>query len=138
MNGSFRQPPTGHTPEAHFAKADRCVAVADSVRSMNPGGEWSLVCLFYAALHFTKGKLIRDHSAWSDQHRTFNDPQGNRILGHTELVREFFPRPVPSQYRHLFDLSVEARYRFLYDHASLSRTINEARMIVMGIQAACI
>jgi hypothetical protein len=72
--------------------------------------DWALVVAFYAALHYTKAAILRDHNETSPTHVTRYDSRGVRYVGHNDLVREYL-RAINTAYRDLFDLGLEARYR---------------------------
>jgi hypothetical protein len=83
------------------------------LRNQSQFTDWALVITFYAALHYTKSAILRDHGLFSDRHASYHEADGTRYTGHNDLVREYL-RPIHLVYRDLYDLSREARYRAFY------------------------
>jgi hypothetical protein len=71
--------------------------------------DWALVVCFYAALHYTKAAILRDHGVMVPKHRSGPGRGGKWELGHNDLVRTHLPQ-ISAEYRDLFDIGVQARY----------------------------
>lgn len=126
------RPPADSTPEAHWEKGERCEELGERIAQRGAAREWALVLFFYAALHYTKAKIIAEAGAWADTHR---GREG--VPGHNDLVREFLPSQIVPHYMHLYNLSNEVRYRFVHDEGNVRATIDEARDRLGMIRAAC-
>lgn len=105
--------------------------------------DWAIVVTFYAALHYTKGALLRDHGVYAVHHVGHSDPTTGRFVpGHTELVRQHFDRNVRAAYNELFHRSTEARYRPFYKKAATSVPAHAQlalfRVQLETIKAACL
>lgn len=99
--------------------------------------DWALVVTFYAALHYTKAAIIRDHGEFAPHHITRFDSGGVRHPGHNDLVREHMP-VLRSLYGDLFDLSQEARYRGYYRKpGDLVAEVKRQRVRLEDIKTAC-
>lgn len=60
--------------------------------------DWAIVGLFYSALHYASGAIMRDHGEAATGHKEL-----------LELIRQHLPHEVAS-YKNLFDHSYQARY----------------------------
>jgi hypothetical protein len=76
--------------------------------------DWAIVVIFYAALHYVQGALLRDHGVVARAHRSYSDEVGAKAPGLNELVRQHLERDVRDAYLELFDRAQEARYRSFF------------------------
>jgi hypothetical protein len=102
--------------------------------------DWAIVVTFYAALHYTKAALIRDHHAFAPHHRGYRDEHGVLHDGNNDLVHQHFELDVRTAYKELFDRAQEARYRPLYrkrDSLGTTQQLALYRVHLETIKAAC-
>jgi len=99
--------------------------------------DWALVVAFYAALHYTKGAILRDSGISVQQHKRYTDAHGTLREGHNDLVRYHIPS-IATRYRDLFDLGHQARYRgfFRLPDNSLAEVKRQQRAL-RDIKLAC-
>jgi hypothetical protein len=90
--------------------------------------DWALVVTFYAALHYTKAAILRDHHLTVPRH-TGHWVQGVWQSGHNDLVRQHLPR-IKVQYKELFDAGHDARYR-AYFKTSPKAVLEVARQRIL-------
>jgi hypothetical protein len=131
------------TPADHFEYArhheEFLGYLSANVLNQHPEyADWALVVCFYAALHYTKGAILRDHNVSVERHTRYRDEHHRVHDGHNELVREHLGKEISAKYQQLFGNGHDARYRGFF------RKPNEARLEValcMGlldeIKAAC-
>lgn len=110
----------------------------DTVLPSHPRfADWALVVTFYAALHYTKAAILRDHGDFAPHHISRYDQRGDRHVGHNDLVREHL-LVVSIYYSDLFDLSQEARYRGYYKTpGDLVAEVRRQRKRLEDIKLAC-
>jgi hypothetical protein len=113
---------------SHFDQAAHNEKLVDhfvnDILPRNPEfADWTITVMFYAAVHYTKGALLRDHGLLAYTHRSHRDEHGAVHEGHNELVRQYLGVDVSIAYRELFDRSQEARYR---PYRRKFGTVNEA------------
>lgn len=123
-----------HTPSDHFEYAQHHEAFLDylmaKVLNNDPQfADWALVVAFYAALHYTKGAILRDHDVHVERHARYEDKNGVWHDGHNDLVRQHLGGGISAKYQQLFGGGHEARYRGFY------RKPNEARLEVLRHKA---
>lgn len=81
--------------------------------------DWAIVIMQYAAFHYTKAKILRDHSKSAVIHRSRRTESGDiDEQGHNELVSDCLGEDVGVAYRELYFRGQEARYRPFYTKAS--------------------
>lgn len=103
--------------------------------------DWAIVVVFYAALHYVQGALLRDHQEVARAHRSYADEFGQKAVGLNELVRRYFDRDVRDAYLELFDRGQEARYRWFYRKATQQNWKSQLalyRVQLETIKAACL
>lgn len=98
--------------------------------------DWALVVVFYAALHYTKAAILRDHNEFAPHHVTHL--RGDvPYRGHNDLVREHIPA-IRTNYRELYELSQEARYRSFFKAPGDSvAEVRRTRQTLDDIKSAC-
>ena len=102
--------------------------------------DWAIVVIFYAALHYTKAALIRDHEVFAPHHGGHHERDGRFVEGHNDLVHRLFPDDVRIAYDELFHRSIEARYGPFYrkkDPLGSLRQLALYRVQLETIKAAC-
>ena len=103
--------------------------------------DWAIVVVFYAALHYVQGALVRDHQEVARAHRSYSNEVGQKATGLNELVRKYFDRDVRDAYLELFDRGQEARYRWFYRKATQQNWKSQLalyRVQLETIKAACL
>jgi HEPN domain-containing protein len=94
--------------------------------------DWAMIVMFYAALHYTKGAILRDHALYVPRHRSFRDALGEVDTGHNDLVREHMGEEVATAYTELFDASQQARYRSFFTKST--EALNEVTLLRVQLQ----
>lgn len=135
MTVVVESPPSGNTPELHWTKGIGCERLGERIAQDVERPEWAIVLYFYAALHYTKARLIAEHGVWSSRHAQHQD-SSTVYMGHNDLVREYLGRQVFKPYKQLYDLGREVRYRFTYDAGKVTETVQEAYEDLGAIRAA--
>lgn len=98
--------------------------------------DWALVVAFYAALHYTKSAILRDHGMSVARHRGFDGDQGWQ-QGHTELVRDHLSS-ISGLYKHLSDLGHDARYRgYFMQPGNATAEVKRQTEALKKIKTAC-
>ena len=103
--------------------------------------DWGIVVTFYAALHYTKFALLRDHGLYAPHHRGHTDGSGAWIAGHNDLVRDNFDANVRGSYKELFDRAQESRYRPFYRKTQSMSAVQQLalyRVHLETVKAACL
>lgn len=103
--------------------------------------DWAIVVVFYAALHYVQGALLRDYQEVARAHRSYANEIGHKATGLNELVRRYFDRDVRDAYLELFDRGQEARYRWFYRKATQQNWKSQLalyRVQLETIKAACL
>lgn len=103
--------------------------------------DWAIVVVFYAALHYTKYALLRDHGARAVSHRGHIDGAGAWVDGHNDLVRAHLPEDARVAYKELFDRAQEARYRPFFRKAQslgAAQQLTLFRVHLETVKAACL
>src|SRR5437867_4128453 len=78
----------------------------NQVLKKEPGfADWAITVCFYAALHYTKAAILRDHGVAVIRHRSGLGKGGVWEEGHNVLVRKHL-RAISPEYRDMFDLSI--------------------------------
>lgn len=98
--------------KAHLKRAEESLDAAEALRSEHPA--WSLVPLFYSALHLMHAKFDADglpaEQRHPDQHKSYREGNGViRIWGTLDVVRAYY-LGVSSAYSQLFSASLATRY----------------------------
>jgi hypothetical protein len=80
--------------------------------------DWGFVVVFYAALHYTKAHLMREHGEWAPTHKGKYGKDGLWVEGHNDLVERRL-KPAYLDYKELFDASIQARYVGMYEEGGV-------------------
>ena len=131
------------TPADHFEYARHHEAFLDylSTRVLNNEprfADWALVVAFYAALHYTKGAILRDTGVHVERHRRYPDQSGTWHDGHNELVRQAFGSAISAKYQQLFGNGHDARYRGFFRKPNEAKLeVARCRALLEEIKAVC-
>lgn len=126
-----------HLDQAQHNEAFLDFLTANVLPSNSRFADWALVVTFYAALHYTKAAILRDHGRFAAKHKGHYDNKGEFHSGHNELVEDYLPQ-IKTRYRELFDLGQEARYRGFYKLAGDAMgVVRIQRRMLEDIKLAC-